>query len=148
MGSSMKTTIFNENVATALKHWHHKAKKHAKASKHHNGDGTSSHFSSHPATPLHSSSPIHLLQGHNRVSHFDDTPQASPYRASNVGIVDRYDDHDFQFRSPHAGSDIGEEGTSPVARRQGLRRPPIVPPKEGSDQEEADINFPDFSVGK
>lgn len=147
MGSSMKTTIFNERVATALKQWHRTAKKHAKASKHHqgNGDGTSSQFSSRPATPLHGTSPLHLLHSHNRVG---DSPQVSPYRAFVVGNGDQHDDLDSQFRRPHDGNEVREQETSPMARRQNSRRRPVVPPREGSDQEEANISFSDLSVRK
>ncbi|KAA3458959.1 MLO-like protein 6 isoform X2 [Gossypium australe] len=49
MGSNMKPTIFNERVATALRNWHHTAKKHIK----HNKGST---------TPSHHISPVHLLR--------------------------------------------------------------------------------------
>lgn len=148
MGSSMKTTIFNEQVGTALKEWHRTAKKNAKASKHNHGDGTSSHVSSRPTTPLRDTSPIHLLQNFNRVSHLADSPQASPYRASDVRNGDRYDDLDSQFQHPHNVSDIKEqeEPPRPVALDRDSERPPSVPPQEESDREEADISFSDYSV--
>ena len=55
----MKPTIFSDNVAKALKTWHHTAKKNVK---HGTLSAPSSPFSSRPGTPLHgSTSPMHLL---------------------------------------------------------------------------------------
>ncbi|KAF8027520.1 hypothetical protein BT93_E0426 [Corymbia citriodora subsp. variegata] len=59
MGSNMKPTIFNDHVATAIKHWHTNAKKHTKQSRHSNADPS---FSSRPTTPAH------LLQKYNHRS--------------------------------------------------------------------------------
>ncbi|CAH9144207.1 unnamed protein product [Cuscuta epithymum] len=64
MGSNMKPTIFNENVARALKGWHHTAKKRIKD---HNKIESASvtPTSSRPGTPSrHGMSPVHLLRGH------------------------------------------------------------------------------------
>ncbi|KAI4384034.1 hypothetical protein MLD38_009806 [Melastoma candidum] len=57
MGSSMKPTIFNEHVATAIKQWHHTAKKHTKHSRH-STEGTPS-IRSRPTTPSHLLQDIH-----------------------------------------------------------------------------------------
>lgn len=65
MGSNMRPTIFNDRVATALKNWHHSAKKNMK--QHRNPDSTSP-FSSRPTTPTHGMSPIHLLHKHQHGS--------------------------------------------------------------------------------
>ncbi|KZV39766.1 MLO-like protein 6-like [Dorcoceras hygrometricum] len=63
MRSSMRPTIFNERVATALRNWHHTAKKHVK----HNRHSTSvTPMSSMPPTPSHGLSPVHLLRNHNQ----------------------------------------------------------------------------------
>lgn len=51
MGSTMKPTIFNDHVATAIKHWHTAAKKHTKASRHSNHDPSGTPASSRPTTP-------------------------------------------------------------------------------------------------
>ncbi|XP_068667568.1 MLO-like protein 6 [Aristolochia californica] len=59
MGSNMKPTIFNEKVATALRTWHHTAKKHVK---HNKLSGSATPMSSAPATPTHGLSPVHLLR--------------------------------------------------------------------------------------
>ncbi|OWM87585.1 hypothetical protein CDL15_Pgr022697 [Punica granatum] len=157
MGSAMKTTIFHEHVAVALKQWHHTAKKHAKASRHHHADGTSSHASSRPATPLHGTSPIYLLHNHNRVSHLDNSPRASPFRTSAPGNGDQYYTNlDSQFRRPdHDGCEIREQDadTGPIARHQDMGRQPRprggrIAPQDGSDPEEADINLSDLSISK
>ncbi|KAL9153332.1 hypothetical protein ABFS82_10G041500 [Erythranthe guttata] len=72
MGSNMKPTIFNERVAKALRTWHQTARKQIKKNSH-SGLGTPP--SSRPSTPLHGSSPLHLLR-HNK-SEFDSV-NASP----------------------------------------------------------------------
>ncbi|KAI5575871.1 hypothetical protein POPTR_009G011900v4 [Populus trichocarpa] len=59
MGSSMKPTIFNERVATALRNWHHTAKKQIKRNK---GSVSVTPMSSRPTTPSRHTSPIHLLR--------------------------------------------------------------------------------------
>ncbi|GFZ17923.1 seven transmembrane MLO family protein [Actinidia rufa] len=78
MGSTMKPTIFNERIATALKNWHHTAKKHIKQSHHRSGKVTSM------STPSLHASPVHLL-GRYR-SDMDDSLRASPTRFSNFEI--------------------------------------------------------------
>ncbi|KAK7380740.1 hypothetical protein VNO78_33257 [Psophocarpus tetragonolobus] len=74
MGSTMKPTIFNQRVASALKNWHNTAKKHVKNSK------QNTPFSSRPSTPTYGMSPIHLLQRH--LAGRSDSAQTSP-RNSN-----------------------------------------------------------------
>ncbi|XP_075485396.1 MLO-like protein 6 [Primulina tabacum] len=76
MGSTMKPTIFNERVATALKNWHHTAKKHIKENKH---STSVTPMSSRPATPSRSMSPIHLL-GHYQ-SEMENSPWISPRKS-------------------------------------------------------------------
>ncbi|KAL1553238.1 MLO-like protein 12 [Salvia divinorum] len=64
MGSKMKPVIFSNNVASALRGWHQTAKKHVKQGR---ASGSSTPFSSRPASPLHgSTSPLYLLQGYNK----------------------------------------------------------------------------------
>ncbi|KAK6235390.1 hypothetical protein SCA6_010727 [Theobroma cacao] len=77
MGSNMKPTIFNERVATALRKWHHTAKKHIKQNK---GSGTP--FSSRPNTPSQHTSPVHLLRNYRSEM---DSLHTSP-RRSNFDI--------------------------------------------------------------
>ncbi|XP_073158461.1 MLO-like protein 6 [Henckelia pumila] len=73
MGSTMKPTIFNERVATALKNWHHTAKKHIKESKH------PTPSSSRPSTPSHGMSPMHLLRHYQ--SEMENSPRISPRKS-------------------------------------------------------------------
>lgn len=74
MGSTMKPTIFNERVATALRSWHHTAKKHVKQSR----TGSVTPLSSRPATPSHHTSPVHLLRNYRSEM---DSLQNSPRRS-------------------------------------------------------------------
>ncbi|XP_021278082.1 MLO-like protein 6 [Herrania umbratica] len=77
MGSNMKPTIFNERVATALRKWHHTAKKQIKQNK-----GSVTPFSSRPNTPSHHTSPVHLLRNYRSEM---DSLHTSP-RRSNFDI--------------------------------------------------------------
>ncbi|KAI3751469.1 hypothetical protein L2E82_22556 [Cichorium intybus] len=73
MGSRMKPAIFSDDVAKALKTWHHTAKKNIK----HGHSPSHSPFSSRPGTPLHgSTSPMHLL--HRYPENSLDSPLNSP----------------------------------------------------------------------
>lgn len=82
MGSTMKPTIFNERVATALRNWHHTAKKHIKQNK-----GSVTPMSSQPGTPSHHASPIHLLRHYrSEVDSFHTSP-----RRSNFDVEQRYE---------------------------------------------------------
>ncbi|KAG5566770.1 hypothetical protein RHGRI_002340 [Rhododendron griersonianum] len=78
MGSTMKPTIFNEKVATALRNWHHTAKKHIKQNR--QSGFTTTPMSSRPATPSHHLSPVHLLR-HYR-SEIDSSVQNTPRRSN------------------------------------------------------------------
>ncbi|WCJ19353.1 Seven transmembrane MLO family protein [Euphorbia peplus] len=100
MGSSMRSTIFDDRVATALKNWHHEAKKHAKHSKH-----SASHTptSSRPATPSYGMSPVHLLQNY-RSSTAPDSLQASP-RNSNYD-ADNWDPEALNSVHTHESDEI------------------------------------------
>lgn len=69
MGSKMRPVIFSDNVASALRGWHHTAKKHIKQGR---ASASSTPFSSRPASPLHgSTSPLYLLQGYKKSYHED-----------------------------------------------------------------------------
>ncbi|RZC70360.1 hypothetical protein C5167_033634 [Papaver somniferum] len=56
MGSSLKPTIFNDRVATALRKWHHTARKNIKQNQQ-SRTATGTPTSSRPATPSHRLSP-------------------------------------------------------------------------------------------
>ncbi|PPD82267.1 hypothetical protein GOBAR_DD20793 [Gossypium barbadense] len=75
MGTNMKPTIFNERVATALRNWHHTAKKHIKHNK-----GSVTPFSSRPNTPSHHTSPVHLLRNYrSEVDSLHTSPRRSNF---------------------------------------------------------------------
>lgn len=81
MGSNMKPTIFNERIAKALHSWHQNAKKQIKKN-HHSGSVTP--VSSRPTTPLHGSSPVHLLRYYSNELHSDpSTPRTPNHRIEN-----------------------------------------------------------------
>ncbi|CAA0823183.1 MLO-like protein 6, partial [Striga hermonthica] len=78
MGSTMKPTIFNERVATALKNWHHTAKKHVKeVNKHQQLSAPGTPMSGTPRS--HGMSPVHLLRNHRGEA---DSFQVSPRRSN------------------------------------------------------------------
>lgn len=99
MGSTMKPTIFNEKVATALRNWHHTARKHIKQNR-----GSVTPTSSRPGTPSHHMSPVHLLRHYRSEL---DSVHTSP-RRSNFDHWDPVDSpspsHHFH-RHPHGGAD-------------------------------------------
>ncbi|KAH1230422.1 hypothetical protein AAZX31_10G201000 [Glycine max] len=147
MGSTMKVTIFNENVAVALKNWHHTAKKHIK----HNKDSTSNTpFSSRPGTPTHGMSPVHLLHKHPRHS---DSPVVSP-RAYN------YENEQWGVEGIHSPShhardhDPDHEKTMQMQMQMQQQRPAPTAelPPSGLNpirtQHEINIALSEFSFGR
>lgn len=123
MGSTMKPTIFNERVATALKSWRQTAKKHTKHGR--NSEATTP-FSSRPTTPTHGMSPVHLLHNYNHRS--VDSYQNSP-RNSNFDN-DQWDPEALQ-NSPgyHEISDSDEAKHSDSLG--GQNRPAMAEPVSG-----------------
>lgn len=78
MGSNLKPTIFNERVATALRKWHHTARKRLKENRR-SASVTPSLSTSRPATPTHGLSPLHLLQyHHNEAESLQTSPKKFP----------------------------------------------------------------------
>ncbi|KAF3562755.1 hypothetical protein DY000_02012758 [Brassica cretica] len=110
MGSKMKPTVFNERVATALKSWHHTAKKQIK---HGRTSGSTTPFSSRPTTPTHGSSPIHLLRNvHKRSRSADGStvfdswrpePQQEP-SSSSANHHSRFRKEDSEKMKPSSSS--------------------------------------------
>lgn len=92
----MKPTIFNDRVATALKKWHHTAKKNVKESRHNSAAVTP--VSSRPGTPSHGMSPVHLLRGYHRSDQVD-SAQSTP-RRSNYEFEQNWDADDHGSPSP------------------------------------------------
>lgn len=103
MGSSMKPIIFGDNVATALRSWHHMAKKRVK---HGRLSGNTTPVSSRPTTPLHGTSPVHLLRGYPQYN--EDSVQASP-RTSNVeneGWANEISTDNKDYQEGHASTSV------------------------------------------
>lgn len=87
MGSTMKPVIFNERVASALKSWYQTAKKNKGGRRSEN----TTPFSSRPATPLHGTSPLHLLHAYQNNADQDSlqaSPRASHFDYEGLGAAD------------------------------------------------------------
>nr|GMD64514.1 MLO-like protein 6 [Ipomoea batatas] len=156
MGSNMKPTIFNERVATALKKWHHTAKKNVKESRHNSAAVTP--VSSRPGTPSHGMSPVHLLRGYYR-SDQADSAQSTPRRSNYEFEHWDADDHDSPSHTRfhnHGGGD-GSSSSSymnqiqlghirhdvqPVHDPRSLQMVPVPP------QHEIHIEHSDFSFDR
>lgn len=80
MGSTMKPTIFNDRVATALRNWHHTARKNIKQNK-----GSMTPMSSRPTTPSHHMSPVHLLRHYrSEIGSVHTSPRRSIFDADQL----------------------------------------------------------------
>ncbi|XP_022729353.1 MLO-like protein 6 [Durio zibethinus] len=149
MGSNMKPTIFNERVATALRNWHHTAKKHIKHNK-----GSVTPFSSRPNTPSHHTSPVHLLRNYRsemdslhtspRRTNFDieqwDTDSPSP---SHPNYGDGSLPHHHNVVEP-VQVDYDRDVNEPSSSSNEQREPPVqheinIGPKEFSFDRKASI---------
>ncbi|RRT69981.1 hypothetical protein B296_00005345 [Ensete ventricosum] len=129
MGSNMKPTIFDERVATALRKWHHLARKHLKESRR---SGNASPLStSRPATPRHGWSPVHLMH-YNRSE--PDSVQNSPGRY----LTD--DNPDVEGRQEEL-----TEGQPEVEEGHGEARLPVA---HGVDAHAISFSEPNGAEGK
>ncbi|XAR59770.1 hypothetical protein NMG60_11015734 [Bertholletia excelsa] len=142
MGSTMKPTIFNEKVATALRNWHQTAKKNIK---HQRQSGQSfTPMSSRPTTPSHHLSPIHLLRHYRNEmggSH------NSPRRSSNFNI-DHWDtDHGSPSPSHSLPLHGGYDSSSSHHHRRSTEQESPQPPQAeaGVQQHEINVRSRDFS---
>ncbi|KAK7279672.1 hypothetical protein RJT34_24728 [Clitoria ternatea] len=133
MGSTMRPTIFNDNVAAALKNWHHGARKHVKHNKEH-GDGST--FSSRPGTPTHGMSPVHLLHKHPQHS---DSPVASPRAPSN------YENDQWDVEASHNDVRDPEDEGMQHATTDELPPTGLHPIRA---QHEINIGLSEFSFGR
>ncbi|KAF3623839.1 MLO-like protein 6 [Capsicum annuum] len=154
MGSNMKSTIFNERVATALKNWHHTAKKHVKDQSKHSNPVTP--MSSRPGTPSHGMSPVHLLRSHYRsdmgslqnsprrsnydVDHWDNEGSPSPSRFFQEADISSSYMHQIQLgQFDHDSSEVIGASSSQV----------VPLPQEDFEQHEITIvGSRDFSFEK
>ncbi|XP_024023473.1 MLO-like protein 2 [Morus notabilis] len=145
MGSNMRPTIFHDRVATALKKWHHSAKKNKKHNRHSEGN---SPFSSRPATPTYGMSPVHLLHNY-RSSTAPNSMHTSP-RGSNVEI-NYYDPESSP--SPNNGPANANDNTqgniakfANVISEEGKQSQ--EPSSSQQHQHEVQISLSEFSFGK
>ncbi|XP_030930251.1 MLO-like protein 6 [Quercus lobata] len=133
MGSTMKPTIFNDKVATALKNWHRTAKKNIKHS--HHSESTTP-LSSRPATPTHGMSPLHLLHNYHHSSL--DSTHASPTR--------------FNVENDHSDIEDVPSPSNIVLELESIQDPSSMqlPPAPGPirTQHEINIGSSDFSFSK
>ncbi|ESW23746.1 hypothetical protein PHAVU_004G071700 [Phaseolus vulgaris] len=131
MGSTMKPTIFNQRVASALKNWHSTAKKQVKNSK------QNTPFSSKPSTPTYGMSPMHLLQKH--LAGRSDSAQTSP-RTSN------YENEQWDVEgSPSTSNHAAAEETQMQVMEPGSSSAPEFPT---SSQIEIRVSSSEFSFEK
>ena len=71
MGSHMKSTIFEERIASGLRRWHRKAKKNRKRRNLVSGFSSRGGTRSVETTPSHGSSPVHLMRRYNNMEHIE-----------------------------------------------------------------------------
>ncbi|KAK7379776.1 hypothetical protein VNO78_34295 [Psophocarpus tetragonolobus] len=131
MGSTMKPTIFNDNVAAALKNWRQTARKQIKQNK---NSASNTPFSNRPGTPTHDMSPVHLLHKHPRQS---DSPLVSP-RASN------YENEQWDVEGLHSPSYHARDNDHEVAMQ--MQPPTGVNPIR--THHEINVALSEFSFGR
>ncbi|XP_042475830.1 MLO-like protein 6 [Macadamia integrifolia] len=161
MGTSMKPTIFNDRVATALKQWHHTAKKQIK---HNKGSVTgTTPESSRPASPSHGTSPVHLMQNYRgmrsdeyptspRFKNADATPEIWNVKDSPPADNEINDDSSSshlplqQQKLVHRGSVVGAEVYERDDQSGEPQRSPARSIRTG--QHEIDMGSLEFSFAK
>ncbi|CAH2047898.1 unnamed protein product [Thlaspi arvense] len=144
MGTKMKPTVFNERVATALKSWHHTAKKQIKHGRH---SESTTPFSSRPTTPTHGSSPIHLLRNVHKRSKSADESFANSLSPRNSAF------DSWEPESQHeASSSANHHHHSRLREEDSVKKPSSsssveLPTGLGQTrtQHEININLRDFS---
>lgn len=133
MGSTMKPTIFNERVATALKHWHHNAKKHIKQNR---GPGFQSPMTSRPVTPArilrHCRSEIDL----SPYESYSPSPSNSQHHKVEVSAASSGSIIVHDVEMGHQARDKQQEIVEPncVSVGLGLGRPQFVIDVQHSDE--------------
>lgn len=134
MGSNMKPTIFNERVAKALRTWHQTARKQIKKNRH---SGSVTPISSSPSTPLHGSSPAHLLRYYKNENELNSLPN-SP-RISNYKIESWQAEQDDVYQRSSVRELVEEE-------MEILELP--IPLSSEANNFDLEINVTDFSFDK
>lgn len=135
MGSNMKPTIFNERVVKALHSWHQNARKQIKKN-HHSGSVTPA--SSRPTTPVHSSSPVHLLRYYNNELDSGPVSPGTPnYR------IEKWQAEQDEISWSQRGTTAGEQVEEEMETRD--RTHPIISQTNDFHHE---INVMDFSFDR
>lgn len=141
MGSTMKPTIFNERLATALKKWHHTAKKQVKHNKHSNN---TTPYSSRQSTPTHGMSPVHLL--HRQTFGNSDSLQTSP-RTSNYEN-EQWDVEGGGSTSPRNNQTVASEIEIPIVESFSTTELPVSVRHEiGTTSSSKDFSFEKRHIG-
>ncbi|ESQ29281.1 hypothetical protein EUTSA_v10023372mg [Eutrema salsugineum] len=148
MGSKMKPTVFNKKVATALKSWHHKAKKQIKHGR--NSESTTP-FSSRPTTPTRGSSPIHLLRNFHKRSRSADESFVNSLSSPRYSDFDSWEpepQHEASSSAYHH-SRVREEDFENKASSSSVVELPSRPEQIPTQlQHEITISLRDFSFKK
>ncbi|XP_009113127.1 MLO-like protein 6 [Brassica rapa] len=144
MGSKMKPTVFNERVATALKSWHHTAKKQIK---HGRTSGSTTPFSSRPTTPTHGSSPIHLLRNVHKRSRSADESFVNTLSPRNSDFDSWRPEPQQEPSSSSANhhSRFREEDSEKMKPSSSSLELPLGPGQIRTHQHEISISLRDFS---
>lgn len=148
MGSTMKPTIFNDRVASALKAWHHTAKRNTRHGKSENNTP----YSSRPATPTHGGlspahrfSPVHLL--HNYPHRSIDSYHASPSPRRSSFDNDRWDPESLRTAQQYHVNESSQHGEDSVVSEHELvvQEPTLtateLPPGPGPIRTQHEINM-------
>ncbi|KAL0460217.1 UNVERIFIED_CONTAM: MLO-like protein 6 [Sesamum latifolium] len=147
MGSTMKPTIFNERVATALRNWHHTAKKNIKQSKH---SAPTTPTSTRPPTPSHGMSPVHLLRHHRSEM---DSSRTSPRNVDHWDIEGspsppRFHQGDGSSSSHYHRAELGQEVEVRHELAGSSARVGPLSVEVPHEQHEINIHKEDFSFDK
>ncbi|CAH8372190.1 unnamed protein product [Eruca vesicaria subsp. sativa] len=116
MGTNMKPTVFNERVATALKTWHHTAKKHTKHGRH---TESNTPYTSRPTTPTRGSSPLHKLNNRS----------VETFQSSNSPRYSDHHDH-HQFWDPESQHQEAGPSTHHSLAHESSEKTPVLAPME------------------
>ncbi|KAL5082338.1 hypothetical protein RYX36_010759 [Vicia faba] len=138
MGSTMKPTIFNERVATALKHWHQDAKKNIRQNR---GSGFQSPMSSRPAHILrHCRSEIDLsptrldFETYPPYESYSPSPSNSHHHKVETSAASSGSIILHEMEMGHLGRDGQQEIVEPNCVTVGLGQPQFVVDVQHSDE--------------
>ncbi|KAL6545314.1 hypothetical protein OROGR_009188 [Orobanche gracilis] len=144
MGSKMKPVIFSEPVASALRKWHHTAKKQVKQGRQ---STNTTPFSSRPASPMHGSmSPVYLLQGQRNFS--ETNTNEGGYFATSPRASNFSNDGEGTSNSPRHQQNVDDFMRNVTSYQSEIERDiENPPPQEDSvrSQHEVHISLSDFS---